>query len=293
MIAGMIIELRRARFPVRECFTVLLGVIAGAALFLVQPADAAAASLTTVVAHCKEDTAWLLNHTASMNITLCTKVGCAPSDFPAEARCEVPENAGYEAVSFLSYIVAFYDELAEHVAFIQAHKSTWHHTAPPSILRELLYTHEHNLTGGLDYVSLNNHHLFPIVAGADPQPFAPNGYIVDIWPLVFAEYMPAGSAFAGPFPCPNNGTMLLDCCAQFVTTRDAIRRIPREGYVRWLHLIRDQAAGPRMMQHAYHDNFARNFEYLWHVLFGQTCDEPLITTPQLYAKLHFNETITG
>ena len=260
-------------------------------LVLLQLRPAACAfNLTVVVAHCRQNTAWLSAHAArGVTITLCTKRGCDASAFPAQPRCELTENVGFEAASYLKYIVEYYDELPEQVAFIHGHESAWHRTATSPSIIALAETVAANAIsiGGASYVSLNNHYLRPSVAAEDKSAFAPNGYIVDIWPLLFAEYMPRGSKFAATFACPR--AIHLDCCAQFVTTRDAIRAIPKEAYVRWLHLFANQAAGPRLMQHhPYSDNLARTFEFLWHVLFGQECDDHLVTTPHLYAEHFFS-----
>jgi hypothetical protein len=68
-----------------------------------------------------------------------------------------------------------------------------------------------------------------------------------------------------------------DCCAQFVVSRTAIRRIPKQSYEHWLKLL---------LQTPVDNILSVQFEYLWHIIFGE--DTILTLEPETYVKEMFD-----
>jgi hypothetical protein len=205
-------------------------------------------SLALVAAVTNEDTSWLSRLPGASSVHICTKPGFAVPG--ADASCFSAANIGYEASSYLSYIVSHYDALPKRVAFLQGNATSWHRRA------EVLSAALADASSGVGYLGLGRHlgfwnythwHSF------DPGHPDINGF----WAAHVAPW-------AGAIPCTAfNAT----CCGEFVASRDALRRLPRAAYSAWLNLSQsvDPAQPDGKMT-------ARRFEYIWHMLLGaNTC----------------------
>jgi len=211
----------------------------------------ASSDLVVVTAHFKEDVSWLRQ--SGLPLVICSKEN--GSSLPdAEPRCMLP-NKGREASSLLKFIIAFYDELPKRIAFVHGHEFAWHQ-------RFDLLSAIHCAKKDKTFVSLN-------VIFMDDRNMSNPTYIgiKDIWAEHFKPYLKID------FP----DRVFHDCCAQFIVSRAAIRRIPKRGYEHWLQLLMSTA----------HDSILSvQFEYLWHIIFGE--DPILQHTPESYVREYFD-----
>ena len=79
--------------------------------------------LIIVTSHFTEDLEWLKQ--SKYPVVVCSKVGAHIPAIPADTKCIIP-NIGNEASSYLKFIITYYDNLPEHVAFIHGHETSWH-----------------------------------------------------------------------------------------------------------------------------------------------------------------------
>jgi hypothetical protein len=70
-------------------------------------------------------------------------------------------------------------------------------------------------------------------------------------------------------------SVYLDCCAQFVTTAEAVRRTPLPVYQRLLKLVLAD------------DLAAKSMEFFWHVLLTHRCEMDLGSSKEQYLRQHF------
>jgi hypothetical protein len=181
-------------------------------------------------------------------VHICTKAGFTVPG--ADASCFAARNIGDEASSYLAYIVAHYDDLPARIAFLQGNATSWHR-------REDLWGALAGAGSAQEgYVGLGRHLGFwNFSAWHSFDPGHPD--VNAFWEAHVAPW-------AGPIPCTAfNAT----CCAEFIVSRAALRRLPRAAYAAWLNLSQsDDPAQPDGKM------TARRFEYVWHMLFGaQTC----------------------
>ena len=194
--------------------------------------------LVIVVAHFAFDVRWLVQ--SAYPVHLCGKVGDSPAALPRDPRCQTA-NAGQEASAYLSFIVNYWDQLPERVAFVHGHERAVHQKH--NILDLLAQDPQWRQRG---FTSLNrafwNVHL-PGEARYDRAKA--------VWPRVFARYL-------GEMP----GELSFDCCAQFVVSRENIRRLPKQAYVDFLRYSLEP-------EHC----VACVFETLWPLIFGSYMDQ--------------------
>ncbi len=207
--------------------------------------------LVIVTAHFKEDLDWLRK--SGISLVICSKDN-APFQRDADPRCMLP-NRGREASSFLKFITAFYDELPKRVAFVHGHEYAWHQRF--EILSAIRCAKNDK-----PFVSLN-------VIFMDDRNMSNPTYIgiKDLWDDHFKPYLNID------FP----ERVFHDCCAQFIVSRAAIRRLPKEAYEHWLQLLLNVTNDSVL---------SVQFEYLWHVIFGE--NTILTVDPVAYVKEMFD-----
>lgn len=190
--------------------------------------------LVIVTAHFKEDLDWLRK--SGMPLVICSKDN-APFQRDADPRCMLP-NHGREASSFLKFITSFYDELPKRIAFVHGHEYAWHQRF--EILSAIRCAKRDK-----PFVSLN-------VMFMDDRNMSNPTYIgiKDLWNDHFKPFLKID------FP----QRVYHDCCAQFVVSREAVRRIPKRAYEHWLQLLLDTPNDSVL---------SVQFEYLWHIIFGE------------------------
>jgi hypothetical protein len=210
------------------------------------------APLVIVTSHYKEDLRWL--RASPYPCVVCTKEGADPPAIPADPRCTIP-NIGKESASYIKFIIEYYDTLPNHVAFIHGHQAAWHQRLDlfAAIGAADIQSHQ--------YISLNNFFI--------DDRHADNWHMMRIaeqWEADFAPYIRR--------ELPRR--LLHDCSAQFIVSRDAIRRIPKEGWMHWL----------AMLQNNPDKDIGSRFEYLWHYIFGLPAVIP-------NARTYVRDTFTG
>jgi hypothetical protein len=99
--------------------------------------------------HYNEDLEWLKE--SSWPVTVVHKEGGDP--FPGCFQRYTMPNVGYEATSYLFYIIERYDTLPDHVAFIHGHETAHHQLGDRHILEMI---RDANI-GKYNYIPLNNH----------------------------------------------------------------------------------------------------------------------------------------
>ncbi len=171
------------------------------------------------------------------------------------ARHTIPVNKGREAVVYLRYIVDYYSNLPSVIAFVHAHRTSWHQKDPSDVVVALraLQWNKYNY---MPLTSAMTNSIFKLNTG-DLQ--ATVNY--ELWQAVLRKEL-------GP-PPPNG--IQAPCCASFVVKREAILAHPKMFYSNISDYIlasqySDQKTG-------------RTLEYTWHLIFGQpthvsyrTCD---------------------
>jgi hypothetical protein len=210
-------------------------------LFIILLIPVRVTDLVIVTAHWKEDLKWLDNK--GFEVIVCNKIESSESDINESKNYTCPriKNRGNEASAFLNFIIHNYDTLPEYVAFIHGHESAWHQKT--NILDEL----KNRRYIGKNYYGLNKSCSDDWKKGNPLFQF-----IVDNW----NEY------FSVPLQRNNPPTELFhECCAQFVTSREQIRKISKEWYQKWFDLCMKYERGTF--------DIGMVFEYMWHVIFGE------------------------
>lgn len=199
--------------------------------------------LLIVTAHFNEDLAWLTK--APYPVVMCDKPGAAHSPF-TPSFCIVEKNLGREASAFLRFIVMFYDKLPEHVAFIHGHERAWHQDF--DIINEI------KCANFKDYDFIKLSRIFPDDWKDDHNDTQKR--IFDIIAFYWKDYFE-------PYLQRQAPKMLMHaCCAQFIVSRKAILRHPKEAYEKWYGLS-------LTTQYDTWD-VGVMFEFIWHIIFGDS-----------------------
>ena len=192
----------------------------------------------------------------------------------SQAPLAVPKNKGREAMVYLTHIVDNYDILAGTTVFFHAARFAWHNDDPDydavPTLKQLRLDHVRRA----GYVNLRcvwvigcpdeiHPHLDAEEAGrleAETAAAGAGGQATErppattkaVYKRAFAELLPG-------VPVPD--VVAVSCCSQFASTREAIRKRPREDYVwfrDWLleTSLTDDLSG-RVMEFAWHSKICR------------------------------------
>jgi hypothetical protein len=183
-------------------------------------------TVVIVSSHWKEDLTWLKESAWPVHVV--DHAGAPPCAIRPVAT--IP-NKGREASSYLWYIVNNYENLPDYIAFIHGHEHAWHHFYKKSLLR---------LIRPADYLPLNG---FWTDTSTHDDKISRHWGVIEPW--------------VGPMPAEKG---FLDGSAQFVVSRDRIRRHPLEAYKSWLTEIMSSD-----------DDFEMGvmLEYAWHYIFGE------------------------
>lgn len=231
-------------------------------LFLSQN-SLAGKELVIVTSHYKEDLEWLKD--APYKVIVCDKAGSNPSPFSPDARCSMDVNRGREASSFLKFIIEYYDELPKYVAFIHGHEDAIHHNHPYILMDAISRAKKENH----DYISLNNilqvsglsenptfkrHPVDDKTFSVQPPARPTHELMKEIWPEYFQPIL--GIEF------PTD--LRYQCCAQFIVSREAIRRHPKAVYEKFYNFVMDPNLDDYLT--------ATTMEFTWHMIFGSKPD---------------------
>jgi hypothetical protein len=198
-------------------------------------------NVTIVTSHWKEDLTWLKK--SKFPVVLIDKEGADPTCF--EPQYVIP-NKGTETSSYFTYIIKNYDCLPDHVAFIHGHENAWHHRHK----RPLLEVIESANIQKYGYIPLNN--MIRVYSFIDEPPNGPaHGFKFKTkWKNLKITEVP-----------PNdNSTFFIPICAQFIVSRDNIRRVPKERWEEFLNVLVTEEGNKE---------YGYFFEYIFHVLFGE------------------------
>ncbi|KAK8077188.1 hypothetical protein PG996_003358 [Apiospora saccharicola] len=194
----------------------------------------------------------------------------------SHASLTVPKNKGREAMVYLTHIVNNYDTLADTTIFFHAARFTWHNDDPdydalPTLkdlrfeyVRQAGYVnlrcvwvigcpdeiHPHQDTE--EASRLEAEWAAAAAGGGMAAAERPPTTTKAIYKQAFEELLPG-------VPVPD--VVAVSCCSQFAVTREAIRRRPREDYVRF----RDWLLNTPLTD----DLSGRVMEFAWHIIFGK------------------------
>jgi hypothetical protein len=156
---------------------------------------------------------------------------------------DVP-NIGDEALGYLMHIVGNWEHLPDLVFFTHDHQCSWHSKFD---MAAILNRARQCMRGsGVGYMTLNDPDLY----GGQPECFSTHPKhdfsgeaetIRRLWPVLFESEF-------GRLP----PTFCMDCCAQFVVSRELIRSHPLDFYKRALNAVKTGRT---------------SFEYFWRTLF--------------------------
>lgn len=205
-----------------------------------------------IMAHMKKDNiSWLDENDLGQGLTKIMYVADDP-----KAPHHPPKNKGNEVMTYLTYILEFYENLPDVSIFMHSHRYAWHNDDllnfdAAEMIKRL--SSERVLRNG--YMNLRCHWMPGCPEWIHPAEVEPDrekleqSMIADAW----AELFPGK-------PIPK--VLAQPCCSQFALSRDRILSIPKETYEHyrnWLlrSPIRDTMSG-------------RIFEYIWQVIFADT-----------------------
>lgn len=229
-------------------------------------------SLVIVSAHYNEDLEWLKK--SKHKVVVCDKAGSKPSSFTPDAKCTLDVNKGREPSSYLKYIVEHYDNLPERVAFIHGHEDAHHQRYPKHILQAI-----EDARPDLDFVSLNN------LINLKMRVCETKNYLgteCGNWTAAFDNMKERWETLFKPilgFDMPEY--FRFDMGAQFIVSRKAIHRHPKETYQKLLDYMLEP------------DDYLHGvvLEFLWQSLFtdvkNDICNRIKDCSDEGYRKFHY------
>jgi hypothetical protein len=103
--------------------------------------------------------AWLHAELPPQQVVTCAKLSCLRDDgrlhnASYDARCSQESRSGFEAASFLRFIVSRLEAnetLPEWLAFVHGHRVAWHHGASAGVLTQIRRAHR----DALGFINVN------------------------------------------------------------------------------------------------------------------------------------------
>ncbi|KAG2392682.1 hypothetical protein C9374_011407 [Naegleria lovaniensis] len=207
-----------------------------------------------VVSRFNEDVSWLAIHFPHIKHVVYEK-----QDLTAPYHVE--KNYGQEASAFLRYIIDHYDKLPNYMAFVHAHRSSWH-------IKDIVPILKHLYWGKYEYVSLNPDKFTYHSAGNQNY-----DRVKKYWSHLFEE------SFGKMPPVIYNW-----CCASFVVSRERVLRNSKSFYEKIYHWIMNSGV----------DSFwtSRVLEHTWGFIFhhGNLEKNPISSLCDITDCLAFNGT---
>jgi hypothetical protein len=145
------------------------------------------------------------------------------------SKYNIPINKGNEASAYFKYIIDHYDSLPLYVFFIHAHESDWHHTSSMAnkINDMVLEGHYKNLNDTEYKIVVMYKYGITIFNGS--KKIVEHEYNDDAFIKMEEWYNENIKDYLGPLKY--NSIINVDlCCAQFLVSREAIRKLPLEFY---------------------------------------------------------------
>lgn len=191
-------------------------------------------------------------------------------------------NKGSESLSYLTFLIDFYDALPNTTAFIHYHEHAWHNDDPLSsnsnaVALQHLQTDTVQRQG---FVNLRcvTAHACPDMIRTDRSPLdadydAPEHLVEKFVPAAWEQLRILGD----DIPVP--ATIASACCAQFAVSREQVRKRSKAYYER----IRDWVVTTEENDWV----SGRVMEYMWHMMFGREpvfCPEEEVCFCEVYGK---------
>lgn len=201
-----------------------------------------------------EDTTWVGEELKDMLDLGSLTTAIYTVDDP-HATLHPPKNKGHEVMVYLSYIIDFYDNLADTNIFMHSHQKAWHNNEllDRDAAKMVRYLSDERVARE-GYMNLRCHwdpgcpewlHPGNTVWNEDKQEEV---LLARFWTQVFPdEAVP--KVLAQP------------CCAQFAVSGERIRALPRERYV----AMREWLLGTGLEDYL----SGRIFEYVWQYIFSK------------------------
>jgi len=172
---------------------------------------------------------------------------------------DVP-NVANEATTFLHFIIENYDHLPENVIFIHDENDSWHHDGKlTDNLKSWIETYE---THKNTYFEFNNTMISRDGINLDADIYEKNPVFQDFWDTCLFDTV---GEYHEALPIAGK------CCAQFIVSRDRIRRHSREFYermYRWL-IENTQGEGSGDVDNRYSGWWTgRYMEWTWRFIFS-------------------------
>ena len=162
-------------------------------------------------------------------------------------------NVGQEISSYMRFILMFWDQLPEFVAFVHGHEKTWHQEG-----YTLSYMLRNVCLGKYEYMSLNAY---------ESEAWRPIKGSHDYYNII-KKYWKLVQPYLGTLP--GNG-FREKCCAQFVVSRKRIKARPRELYELILKQMTDVKKKYNRAKHGKNDGWdlIHFWEAIWHYIMGE------------------------
>ncbi|KAK5727680.1 hypothetical protein LTR17_012538 [Elasticomyces elasticus] len=199
-----------------------------------------------------EDTSWIDGELGDMlDSGTLTKAVYVVND--RSAPLHPPKNKGHEVVVYLSYIIDFYDDLADVNMFMHFHRYAWHNNELMNTDAALMVRHlspERVTRDG--YMNMRCHWDPGCPSWLHPGAIERN--------IDKPEQTLVADAWAELFPFdPIPGVLAQPCCAQFAVSGERIRALPKQRYV----VLRDWIMRTELSDYM----SGRVFEYVWQYIF--------------------------
>jgi hypothetical protein len=205
-----------------------------------------------VSSHYSENLDWLKN--SDKDVVVCSKVNDSP-------LCQQEANKGDEATAYLKFIIDNYNNLPKYIAFIHGHESGWHQIYPNSLM-ELIF--EKAKYKEYDYIPLNGS-IFDNIWYETKKPL-----LTKYWDEFFRPYLKRD--------IPDR--LSADCCAQFIISRNAIKKYPKIAYENWYTIIINSEEDDLNIGKEH----AQMFEYIWHIIYGEN---DLVSSEEFDKRFNF------
>jgi hypothetical protein len=177
-----------------------------------------------VAASVGDEAMWLLREAPDLCLLPYAHVDGA-ANASEHAWADTP-NRGREASVYLRFIVDHYDNLPDATLFLHGHGDSWHTRYLPTIVRHLDWGRDFSV---VSYQPGEE----ALINAAEGEP---GTSLHDEWADIAAHWGELWAEATGLAEPP--GDIRFHCCAQFLLSRDAIRRHPRAWYQKaldWVH----------------------------------------------------------
>ena len=178
-------------------------------------------------------------------------------------KLKPPSYRGRESIAYLTFIIDYYDDLPEYVAFIHAAAKQWHNDLLGPSTAKLLKNVRLDTVKKKGYLNLRCDH--DPGCPLDVKPFNPTDVDIkgrDIRAYFADVYMELFDVSPSQIPQKIGNV----CCGQFIVSRQRIRERPRSDYQR----MRKWAMETKLT-----DSFGIGwvFEKVWHIIFGMPAQQ--------------------